>query len=176
MSAVMTPALRWPWAALVAVGGGLLLYLAFPGHDLWFLAPLGIGALVVATSGRRARPAAGLGLLHGLAFFAPLLSWSGIYLGPIAWVPLSLACALSVALAGVLLAWTGRLQLGGRVGVGWGAGGPRCCGRSPRPAPGRPSRRCWRAGPSAASAGAGWPSARPTPPPWAWPPSAGRRW
>jgi apolipoprotein N-acyltransferase len=118
------PALRWPWAALVAVGGGLLLYLAFPGHDLWFLAPLGIGALVVATSGRRAWPAAGLGLLHGLAFFTPLLSWSGIYLGLIAWVPLSVACALSVALAGVLLAWTGRLELGGRAGGragGWWA-------------------------------------------------------
>lgn len=114
MSAGTTPALRWPWAALVAVGGGLLLYLAFPGHDLWFGAPLGIGALVVAVAGRRAGPAAGLGLLHGLAFFAPLLSWSGIFLGPIAWVPLSVACALSVALAGALLAWTGRLRLGGR--------------------------------------------------------------
>jgi len=101
----------------VAVGGGLLLYLAFPGHDLWFLAPLGIGALVVAVAGRRAGPAAGLGLLHGLAFFAPLLSWSGIFLGPIAWVPLSVACALSVALAGAGLAWTGRLRHPGLAAV-----------------------------------------------------------
>ena len=124
VSPVGRPALRALPAALVAVGGGLLLYLAFPGHDLWPLAPLGIGALVVAAAGRRAWPAAGLGLLHGVAFFAPLLSWSGIYLGPIAWVPLSLACGLSVAVAAVLLAWTGRLRSGGAArGMRGGVGG-----------------------------------------------------
>ncbi|MGQ7296799.1 apolipoprotein N-acyltransferase [Quadrisphaera sp. KR29] len=107
------PALRARWAVPAAVGAGLLLYLAFPGHDLWFLAPLGVGSLLAVVTGRRAWPAAGLGLLTGLALYLPLVSWSGIYLGLIAWLPLALACALSVALAGVLLAWTSRLHPGG---------------------------------------------------------------
>lgn len=110
MTPAPSPALRARWAVPVALGAGLLLYLAFPGHDLWFLAPLGVGALLAAVTGRRAWRAAGLGLLTGLAFFAPLVSWSGIYLGLIAWIPLSVACALSVAVAGVLMAWTSRLR------------------------------------------------------------------
>ncbi|TNM70177.1 apolipoprotein N-acyltransferase [Streptomyces sp. NP160] len=104
------PALRARWAVPVAVGAGLLLYLAFPGHDLWWGAPLGVGALLTAVTGRRTWRAAGLGLLTGLAFYLPLVSWSGIYLGLIAWIPLSVACALSVALAGALMAWTSRLR------------------------------------------------------------------
>lgn len=110
MTPVTGPALRARWAVPVAVGAGLLLYLAFPGHDLWYLAPLGVGALLAAVTGRRTWRAAGLGLLTGLAFFLPLVSWSGIYLGLIAWIPLSVACALSVAVAGALMAWTSRLR------------------------------------------------------------------
>ncbi|PWJ53194.1 apolipoprotein N-acyltransferase [Quadrisphaera granulorum] len=110
ISAGSVPVLRARAAVPVAIGAGLLLYLAFPGHDLWFLAPLGIAGLLVAVTARRAWPAAGLGLLTGLAFYLPLVSWSGIYLGLIAWIPLSVACALSVAVAAVLMAWTSRLR------------------------------------------------------------------
>lgn len=117
-TAPTAPPLRARWAVPVAIGAGLLLYLAFPGHDLWFGAPLGVGALLVAVTGRRAWRAAGLGLLAGLGFYLPLVSWSGIYLGLIAWIPLSVACALSVAVAAVLMAWTSRLRLPLRAATG----------------------------------------------------------
>jgi apolipoprotein N-acyltransferase len=106
------PVLRLRAALPVAAGSGLLTYLAFPGHDLWALAPVGLGALVVATAGRRAASAALVGLVAGLALCLPLLSWAGVYVGLIAWLPLSLACALFTAVAGVLLAAISRLPGG----------------------------------------------------------------
>ena len=47
-----------PVAAPAAVGAGLLAYLAFPGHDLWFLAPVAAAALVLVVTGQRLRRAA----------------------------------------------------------------------------------------------------------------------
>jgi apolipoprotein N-acyltransferase len=60
---------------LLAAGAGLLLWLALPPADL---GPLGFVALIpllVALRGARARRGALLGLVFGLAFFGPLLSW-----------------------------------------------------------------------------------------------------
>lgn len=113
--------LRLPVALAVAVGGGLLVYLAFPGHDLWALAPVGIAALVLAARGRRLRGGALVGVVFGLAMVVPLLSWTGVYLGPIAWLPLSVAESGYYALAGVGIVAAHRLGGAGRRGDG-GAG------------------------------------------------------
>ena len=111
-------ALRPLVALAVAVGGGLLVYLAFPGHDLWALAPVGIAALVLAARGRRLRGGALVGVVFGLAMVAPLLSWTGVYLGPIAWLPLSVAESGYYALAGVGIVAVHRLGGVGRRGGG----------------------------------------------------------
>jgi apolipoprotein N-acyltransferase len=86
-----------PVASLLAVAGGLALHLSFPHTGLWALAPLGVAALTLAAAGRRAAAAAGLGMLGGLAFFLPLLSWAGVYVGYVAWLPLAALEALYVA-------------------------------------------------------------------------------
>jgi apolipoprotein N-acyltransferase len=78
-----------------AVGGGLLA-LAFPPYDGWPLAPVGVAVLVVACRGARARLAAVLGLVHGLATFLPLLTWMTV-IGPDAWILLALLEASFVA-------------------------------------------------------------------------------
>jgi apolipoprotein N-acyltransferase len=74
--------------------------LAFPGYDLIALAPLGPAALALAVRGRRFRSGLWLGLVMGLAFFVPLLSWSGIYVGPLPWLALAGWEALHLALLG----------------------------------------------------------------------------
>src|SRR4051794_12715147 len=74
---------RWPWRTALAVLGGLALLLAFPGLDHPALAPLGPAALALAVRGQRARSGLWLGLVYGLAFFVPLLSWTGVYVGPL---------------------------------------------------------------------------------------------
>ncbi|MFW3172397.1 apolipoprotein N-acyltransferase [Geodermatophilus sp. CPCC 206100] len=101
----------WPWRTLLAAAGGLLLLLAFPGPAVWVLAPLGPAALALAVRGQRARSGAWLGLVCGLAFFVPLLSWSGIYVGSFPWLALATSQALSFALLGAATAATSRLPL-----------------------------------------------------------------
>jgi apolipoprotein N-acyltransferase len=64
-----------PLSLLLAAGSGLLLWLALPPVDL---GPLGFVALIpllIALRGARARRGALLGLVFGLAFYGPLMSW-----------------------------------------------------------------------------------------------------
>ncbi|WP_305852285.1 hypothetical protein [Blastococcus sp. PRF04-17] len=103
------PGRRLPWRTLLAVVGGLLLLLAFPGYSLVPLAVLGPAALALAVHGQRVRAGLWLGLVFGLAFFVPLLSWSGIYVGPVPWLALAGWEALHLALLGGATAVVSRL-------------------------------------------------------------------
>nr|WP_279591153.1 apolipoprotein N-acyltransferase [Modestobacter marinus] len=85
------------------------MYLAFPGHDLSALAVLGPAALALAVRGERVRSGAWLGLVLGLVFLLPLLSWTGIYVGAFPWLTLAVVEALYFALLGGALAATSRL-------------------------------------------------------------------
>lgn len=102
------PALRLPLQLVGAVVAGLLLWLSFPDHDLWFLAPLAVALL----GGLTLRAGAGrgllLGLVTGLAFFVPTLSWSGIYVGRVPWFALATLEALYLAAQGALTGFAGR--------------------------------------------------------------------
>jgi apolipoprotein N-acyltransferase len=63
------------WALLAAVAGGLALAGAFPPLGLWPLAAAGPALLVISLWQQQLRVAAASGLVFGLAFFFPLLSW-----------------------------------------------------------------------------------------------------
>ena len=101
---------RLPWRTLLAVCGGLSLVLAFPGYDLIALAVLGPAALALAVRGQRVRSGLWLGLVFGLAFFLPLLSWSGTYVGSFPWLALGVFQASYLALLGGATALTSRLR------------------------------------------------------------------
>ncbi|HEX2705807.1 MAG TPA: apolipoprotein N-acyltransferase, partial [Candidatus Lustribacter sp.] len=88
--------------ALLALLAGGALTLSFPGSGIWVLAPVGVGALALATRGTSIRTGAGLGLLAGLACFLPTLSWTGTYVGALPWVALAILQALYVAFAGAV--------------------------------------------------------------------------
>ncbi|MCA1710511.1 MAG: apolipoprotein N-acyltransferase [Actinobacteria bacterium] len=99
------------WMRLVAaVAAGLLMDLVFPPHDLWFLAPAAVGLLTLACRGTTARTGALAGLLGGLAFFVPLLVWSGAVAGPPAWLALAVLQALFFAPLGAALSVVTRLR------------------------------------------------------------------
>ncbi|HHU10198.1 MAG TPA: apolipoprotein N-acyltransferase [Intrasporangiaceae bacterium] len=91
---------------LLAAGAGGVLYTAFPTLDLWFLAPVGIALLTAACAG--AGPAIGalLGFVAGMVFFVPTLEWSGIYVGMLPWIALSVLQSLYIAVLGLLLTLT----------------------------------------------------------------------
>ncbi len=85
----------------LSVASGLCLWLSFPGIDIWPLAIVGVGLLALATCGTRARTGFLLGLLSGLAFFLPALKWTGIYVGSMPWIALSVTESLYLAFMGM---------------------------------------------------------------------------
>jgi apolipoprotein N-acyltransferase len=94
----------------VALASGLLLDLAFPPHDLWWLAPFCVAALTAACRDRTAKQGLLLGLLHGLGLFLPLLVWTGTIAGAAAWLALVLLEALFLGGLGAALAVVTRLR------------------------------------------------------------------
>ncbi|MEU6185702.1 apolipoprotein N-acyltransferase [Nocardia sp. NPDC047038] len=96
--------------SVAAVVAGLLLFGSFPPRPWWFLAPLGVAVLTLTVRGEgRLRAGFGYGFLAGLAFFVPLLPWTGIYVGPLPWLALSTACAVYLGVFGVLGRLVGAL-------------------------------------------------------------------
>ena len=102
---------RWAlWGRLLgAVAAGAALVLAFPPYDLWPLAIAAPAALALLVHGLPARRGALVGFAFGLAFFTPLLSWTGIFVGPAPWLLLALSQAAFLAALGAGLAVTSRM-------------------------------------------------------------------
>ncbi len=99
-----------PARSAAAILAGLLLFGSFPPRPWWFLAPVGMAVLtLVVRSAGRLRAGFGYGFLAGLAFFLPLLPWTGIYVGPVPWLALSTACAVHVGVFGLLARLVGTL-------------------------------------------------------------------
>ncbi len=116
---VPTP-LRYAARPAAAVGAGLCLWLAFPEANLWWLAPVGVALLGAATLTAGARQGALLGLLAGLAFFVPVLSWSGVYVGALPWFALAVLEALYVAAMSAVVGYAGkRLARAGPLGAAY---------------------------------------------------------
>ncbi len=98
-----------PARLLGALTSGLLLDLAFPPHDLWWLAPISVALLTAVLRGQTVRRGAWLGYVHGLGFFVPLLVWAGTIAGPLAWFALALMEAGFLALLGAATVLVTRL-------------------------------------------------------------------
>ena len=103
------PRRRPTWRQPLALLAGLLMDLAFPPHDLWWVAPLAVGLLTVTCRGRSARAGALLGVLFGLGLFVPLLIWTGTIAGTAAWIALALLETAFLAPLGAGLALVTRL-------------------------------------------------------------------
>ncbi|MEP6650177.1 MAG: apolipoprotein N-acyltransferase [Lapillicoccus sp.] len=94
-----------PARLALALAAGASLCAAFPGYDLWVLAPVAVGLLALATCGARARTGFLLGLVTGLVFFGYSLSWAGIVVGAVPWAGLAASQALFMALLGAATAF-----------------------------------------------------------------------
>ena len=120
MRPVREPAFTKRWAALLALGGGLLGVLAFPRFGYWPLAIISVAVLSVAVDGRRARTGAWLGYVYGAAFMLPLVHWTGVFVGPLPWLLLGLAEAAFFAVLGAVLPLLARLPVAPFwVGAAW---------------------------------------------------------
>jgi apolipoprotein N-acyltransferase len=99
---------RYPYV-LSAAAGGLLVF-AFPPYGFWPLAPLAVALLTLIVHGRGPGWGAGQGLIFGLTFFVPLLSWSGVEVGAAPWLLLALSQALFCTALGAALPLVQRLR------------------------------------------------------------------
>ncbi|HEY0214878.1 MAG TPA: apolipoprotein N-acyltransferase [Cellulomonas sp.] len=98
---------RW-WSAVLALVGGLATWSAFPDLGWWFAAAPGIALLYLALRRDSARWNALMGLVWGVAFFVPLLTWAGDAVGTVPWIALSVAEAGFVALFAAAWSWARR--------------------------------------------------------------------
>jgi apolipoprotein N-acyltransferase len=94
------PLLRtWP-AVAVALVGGLALDAAFPPAGFWPLAAAGPALLALALWRRSLRGSFLIGLVFGVAFFVPLLSWV-VNVAWYAWAALAGADTLILAVCAI---------------------------------------------------------------------------
>lgn len=100
----MVRRLPW-WGALVAAAaGGLLLDTASPALDWWWAAFPAVALVLAALWQQRARFGMLVGLVAGIAFWMPHISWLTLYLGPVPWLGLCAVMVLWWVLFGVAAA------------------------------------------------------------------------
>lgn len=104
------PIVRLPVALLLAVLGGLALWMAYPPVAVGWSALAGVALLALAAWGAPVRRGLLVGLVGGLLFFGPLLDWMRV-IGTDAWIGLTLLCAAWLALSGAATALVTRLAL-----------------------------------------------------------------
>ena len=61
---------------LLAIGSGVALGLSFPNYNLYLLAWIALGMLVLASAGAPVKEAPLYGFLHGQVFYPVCLPWS----------------------------------------------------------------------------------------------------
>ncbi|MEO6020250.1 MAG: apolipoprotein N-acyltransferase [Knoellia sp.] len=108
---------KLPYAVRLLGAGlaGILMWLAFPEHSLWWLAPIAVALLGLVTVDVGARHGFGLGVVAGWAFFVPVLSWTGIYVGKLPWFALATLEALYFGVMCAVVGFVGR-----RLRARWG--------------------------------------------------------
>src|SRR5690606_29884039 len=84
--------------ALLRAGGavvaGLVLALAFPPFDVWPLAAVAPAGFLLLVRDQPLKWSAGYGFIFGMAFFLPLMWWTGLEVGPIPWILLAILQSL----------------------------------------------------------------------------------
>lgn len=84
------------FAAPIAVVGGFVMHLAFPGYYVPGAEFVGLALVIIALWNQRGIHGLWLGLISGAAFWLPLIDWLTLYLGIVPWA----------ALAGAMILWT----------------------------------------------------------------------
>jgi len=106
-------------AAGIAVVGGVLNALAFPGLGWWPLIFVGTPLILLALVGRRVWGSLAVGVLGGFAFWGTHILWITIYLGPVPWLALAGLQSIFFALGCALIAFAWRFADRAFAGV-WG--------------------------------------------------------
>ena len=93
------------WRVPLAIASGLVALYAFPTENVWILAPLIPGLLLISTLGLGFWWAWLLGFFAGQAFYIAHIEWISLYLGPVPLIALSTLQSLYYAFGAALTAW-----------------------------------------------------------------------
>ena len=88
-------------ALILSIVSGGFFYLSFAPHSYWPLSFLGAALLFFNLIERPLRERLAIAFLTGLAFFLPLLQWSGSYVGSTPWLILSIGESCLFALVAI---------------------------------------------------------------------------
>jgi apolipoprotein N-acyltransferase len=105
-------------ALLIALAGGVALAAAFPPAGIWPFAAAGPALLAVALRRRSARGSLAVGLVFGIAFFVPLLSWL-VNVAWYVWAALAVVEAVMFAVLAVGLRLLLNLRCWPLAAAGW---------------------------------------------------------
>ena len=90
------------WRVPLALLSGISLYLSFAPINFWLGSYIGVALLFITLGDLAFKPRVFLAFLAGLAFFLPLLNWSGSYVGALPWLILSTGQSGLFALIGIV--------------------------------------------------------------------------
>lgn len=93
------------WRVPLALVSGLVALYTFPTENIWILAPLIPGLLLISILGLGFWWAWVLGFLAGQAFYFSHIEWISLYLGPVPLIALSTLQSLYYAFGAALTAW-----------------------------------------------------------------------
>jgi apolipoprotein N-acyltransferase len=93
------------WRVPLALVSGLVALYTFPTENIWILAPLIPGLLLISILGLGFWWAWVLGFLAGQAFYISHIEWISLYLGPVPLIALSTLQSLYYAFGAALTAW-----------------------------------------------------------------------
>jgi apolipoprotein N-acyltransferase len=98
---------------LLALVGGVGVYVASPPRELWWLVPVSFAVFAAVVRGRSGKAGFGYGFLFGVAYLLPLLGWLDDFLGAEfgiwPWVGLTALEAVFFGVAGAGMALVSRL-------------------------------------------------------------------
>ena len=94
---------------LAAGVGGVGINFGVAPHTAWWAPLLGLALLGVSVHGRTFRVGTGLGLVFGLAYYLPLLSWTTVYIGGVAMALAVAEALLTAPVIGLIAVATRRL-------------------------------------------------------------------
>lgn len=90
-------------ALVLAAASGPVMDAGFPDKNVWPLALVGAGIVLLTLIGRRIGTSFLVGFIAGLSFYLTHIFWATLYLGPIPWLALSVVESLFFAAGSVLI-------------------------------------------------------------------------
>ncbi len=98
--------MRARYAYPIALLSGLALAVSFPSQGIWPFAFVGVAGAVSTVLGRGFFAGLAVGFVGGVTFWAVLIRWLNLYLGPVPWLALAVVMGVFFSIGMAVTGWT----------------------------------------------------------------------